>query len=97
MPEEQPSSPASSGLLEGDETPWFIFTAYQRGYCLTAPNASKAIASWHKQNRVTEAGEIVAVIRGAGGSEQLGKIVKTPIYGVIVCICPRSDTQEKSA
>jgi hypothetical protein len=82
-----PPAPApSAAATEGLDIPWFIFTNRGRGYCVEAGNVSKAVAKWRKLNQRTDAGEIIAVIHGSGRMESYGRIVNTPIFGVVVCV-----------
>lgn len=87
MPAERPNPPtALPPVTEGADVPWFIFTNRQNGSCLEASNITKAVSKWKKLNRKTDRGEIVAVIKGAGHFEAYGRIVQTPIFGMVVCV-----------
>lgn len=81
---------------EGRDIPWFIFTNRNRGFCVEAANVAKAVAKWKKLNRRTDAGQVVAVIQGAGQMEAYGRIVNTPIFGVVVCVEQSWEKAEKT-
>lgn len=89
-------STALPSATEGTDIPWFIFTNRQRGSVVEASNITRAVAKWKKLNPKTDRGEIVAVIQGAGHFEAYGRIVQTPIFGMVVCVEQAWDKAENA-